>query len=520
MAKCPICRSNRFRRDQGTGLRFCANGHQQRTARQIEVGDDEMIGGGRQRKFRRARRAKKVVFAKGFRGATTLFLFEAFQLMLKAQVQAVIDVCGLPPLLEATVRDLWLMYVSKQGIKTSKAMKAKLAADKRKRGSGGARNKTAAAEGPVVNSILSPSYQLVFLYLGCLQLHLPVLLADVIKWADAGQIPYINALDNLPPEFLLHVSRNSLALKLFRKSPVPTMTTLRKRTQALMNLYQTMGIVFPEINSPLILLRLVKVFKIPPELYICSEIVRMVIGYVEGGSIHSNSNNKARPEILVVAYLIVAMNMCYSMDQHKRHIFISWITNLPALDSLMDNIKLQLHKERAQAMNKRTISDLDSEFRGYVDDFAVYCRDYLFDKPRLNAHKWGFQKIVEGLEEPNGSSLSSSTRQETFQKPRLRHQLEKCIDDPQTQYSTKLPKIPTSDATAADGGQGGPFRIQSIADLNDVMGEVDAHYATLIEFGSRVLIVDGKLVLKAVGAVEKGLARLVDLFELQNQMQE
>ncbi|KAJ3018206.1 UNVERIFIED_CONTAM: Pol I core factor CF [Siphonaria sp. JEL0065] len=511
MARCPICRSNRFRRDQGTGLRFCANGHQQRTARQIEVGDDEMIGGGRQRKMRRARKAKKVVFAKGFRDATTLLLFEAFQLMLKAQVRSLVEKMGFPVLFETVVRDLWLMYVSEQGIKTTKAMRSSVSR-KRRFGNRGKNGKQA----PLVNYILSPSYQLVFLYLGCLRLQLPVLLADVIKWADAGKIPYINALDNLPSEFLQYVSRQSLSFKLFIKTSTPTMSALRKRTTALKSVFTAMGVTFPEMNAPLILLRLVKAFKVPPELYVCSQIVRMVMGYVEGGMINSKSNNKTRPEVLLVAYLIVSINICYSQEQSKRRVFISWITNLPALSSILDNINLELHKDRALALNKRTLNDLDSEFRGYINEFTTYCKDYLFDRPRINANKWGFQKVVDGLEVP----LLVGDNQPKFSRPPLKHQLEPFLNNTQIQFSTKLSSTPSDDDVEADNDdfEDCKFNIKSVANLNDVMGEVDSHFASLIDFGSKVLIVDGRIVLKAVVAVEKGLAQLVELFELQNQI--
>ncbi|ORY48619.1 hypothetical protein BCR33DRAFT_40242 [Rhizoclosmatium globosum] len=398
MAKCPICRSTKFRRDGGTGLRFCSNGHQQRTARQIEVGDDDaMVGGLRLRRLKRGRRTKKVVFAKGFRAATSLFLFETFQLILKAQVLALVESeASFPRELETIVRDLWLMYVSHQGITGTKGMKEKAAKKRKAAQEAGETDST-----PILKFVLASVYQLSFLYLGCLQLRLPVLLADVLQWADTSRIPYLNALDTLPDDYFSFVSRQALAFKLFQKKNVPTMELIRKRTMTLMNIFESMGVTFPEMNTPLILVRLVKKFRVPPELYVCAEIVRMVMGYVEGGFVKSSSNHKIRPEVLLIACLIVSIKICYSMEMPERNVFISWISNLPTLGSLIESMKLQIHKDKAEAMNKRTYEELDSQFQGYVNEFAVYCRDYLFDKPRLNAHRYGFQKVVEGLSHRN-----------------------------------------------------------------------------------------------------------------------
>ncbi|KAJ3066237.1 Pol I core factor CF [Podochytrium sp. JEL0797] len=498
MAKCSVCRSSHFRRDPGTGLRFCANGHQQRTARQIEVGDDEtLLAGARLRKTRRARKARKVRFAKGFRGATPLLLFEAFQLSLRAQAKALCELKGVPPLLETIVRDLWLIYVSKQGITTSKKMRENVAA-KRKRAKEAPHSENAAnlnKDSPLVNYILAPAYQLVFIYLACVQLRLPVLLADVIKWADSGTIPYLNALDSLPPDFLQYVSRHALAMKLFRKSSVPTHTSLRKRTTALISVFAACGVTFPEPNTPLILLRWVKALNVPPELYVCAEIVRMVLGFVEGGGIKSRSNNRVRKDVVLVSCLIVAIKMCYSMEKVERTVFISWISNLPTLESITDSIKLYIHKERAASLNKRTAGDFDSQFHGSVGKFATYCRDYFFDKPRLNVSKWGFQKIIEGLE-----PTSPPPPEPPLPSPPLRHPLAPYINAPDTTFTTDP----------------GSFKIKHLVDLHDVMGEVDESFATLIELGSRLVMVDGRVILKGVGAVERGLEGLVDLFEMQN----
>ncbi|KAJ3092338.1 hypothetical protein HK100_006964 [Physocladia obscura] len=272
---------------------------------------------------------------------------------------------------------------------------------------------------------------------------------------------------------------------------------------SLKTLYATScGIVFPEINRPLILLRLVKTYKLPLEIYVCAEIVRSII--------ELDHFKALRAEVLMVSCLIVAIRMCYSLEKSKRNIFISWLTNLPSLDSLLKSIKLQLHRDRALAMNKRTLTDLDSEFNGYANEFLLYCKNYLFEKPRIQPHYHGMRVVVDEL---NINSQQNLSLNEKFsaQPQEPQHQLDSAIigDPSSCIFSTNFP--PASD----DANSYPMFNIKRIADVADTVGEVEYALADLIDFGSKVLILDGRVVLKGVVAVEKALGHLVELIEMQ-----
>ena len=101
--------------------------------------------------------------------------------------------------IQKCVRDLWLIYVSKQGIRAGHNTYVKIGKDA---------NKSQIH----LRFVLKPSYHLVFLYLGCSMLRLPVLLSDVIK-----QVLSPTSLKCQLIVTLLH-KKDGLNLDLFRTS--------------------------------------------------------------------------------------------------------------------------------------------------------------------------------------------------------------------------------------------------------------------------------------------------------------
>ncbi|KAI8610759.1 hypothetical protein BC830DRAFT_1172467 [Chytriomyces sp. MP71] len=498
---CPVCRVTKFRRDS-TGLRFCVNGHQMRSTGHVEVGDDEIQAGARLRRIAKKRKAR-LVFAKGFRAATPLLLFEALQLSLKAQVLALINKRGFPPEIEHIVRDLWLAVVTRQGI-VERASRSSATKNRQ------AQNQSTATQytNKQPRILMTPNIQLLLIYLGCKHLRLPVMLCDVYRWAESGVIPFLNALDNLPSDFLQYVARHALAMKLFQKFSMPSLTHLQAELVTLTSVFKTMDIQFPPMNRPLILLRLVKDFKIPLELYVATEYVwEALYRYLQQQ--HRQNFSiwlKSKPEMVLMSCLIVAIRICYSLQPSERHVFISWLSNLPPIDDLLDKMKAATHAR--ESLSKRTAADFDSTFQDSLHTFTQYCRNYLFDKTRLNTGLYGFHAVIDGIlpsdedddamdtQLPHSPTPAASTSRPA---KRAKHALADL--DPSRTYTTTPP---------AKG-----FKLSTPSDAQDSAGHVDAWFAELVECGSRMLVVDGKVLLQAIVAVEKGLEEVVGLFESQ-----
>ncbi|KAJ3227434.1 Pol I core factor CF [Chytriomyces hyalinus] len=498
--KCPICRTKRFRRDKDSGLRFCINGHQMRGTGHVEVGDDEIKSGARLRRVPKKRKAK-LVFLKGFKTATPLLVYEAFQLSLKAQVRALIDKKGFPPSLEIIVRDLWLAFVSTQGLNDYAARKLNS-------------SKPRSLRAPMMR--LNRNIQLHLIYMGCRLLRLPFLLSDVLKWADSGDIPFLNALDALPSDFMQHVSRHRLSFLLFKKSSLPTLSILTLELTRLQRVFRNLGISLPAINRPLVLLRMIKAFNVPLELYPCTEIIWSAIGYSQGLNVFFNESVH-RPELLLLSCLIVSIRILYSFKNSKRLVFVSWLSNLPPIDELLASMKIEMHKQRAWCWSKRTLTDLDSDFHGGISTFASYCQDYLFDKTRLNNYRHGFHAIVEGIL-PSGHNDQNASQWNfgLSQRPPMKHALDEYLK-PSTETTNANSMDLESDWFFTTETPESGFLMDAVLEVNDAMGEVDAEFAELIDVGSKYLLLDGRLVLNCVCRVENTLLDLVELFDIQTR---
>ncbi|KAJ2743849.1 hypothetical protein GGI20_003426 [Coemansia sp. BCRC 34301] len=111
---CPVCGTRRMG-SREDGRVMCKNGHEQ--AGVVEEETENIIEGSTRRRvktgiarFNRRREARE----RRLYGAPARFMFvEAFQLILKAQVTALVRNHGAPEALIGVVQNLWLLYVSK-----------------------------------------------------------------------------------------------------------------------------------------------------------------------------------------------------------------------------------------------------------------------------------------------------------------------------------------------------------------------------------------------------------------------
>ncbi|KAJ3205047.1 Pol I core factor CF [Entophlyctis luteolus] len=402
--------------------------------------------------------------------ATPFIIYEAFQLCLKALTQALISNLDFPPEIETVVRDLWLIFVTKQGIRTW----------------AGIIYRRKIRKGLIW---LNQIQLLGFIYLGCRILRLPFLVADVLRWAESGAIPFLNALDILPSEFLRTVSRKCLLYVLSAHRIPPAFKLIRVIEDVKVDLMSE-GVSFPEINRPLILIRLIQTYRLPPEIYVCTEILFSVL---RDDKIPYAENMEMR----LISCLIIAIRI-------------------------------------SQSMSTLTVEGLEADFGDHRNDFLFYCQNYIFENDSSESSSFlffsfNFQlnspfflfgltqgeapiqyldvRVDEIFDRNTELGLPSLRRSPRFPQP-VPHALESVAENAsEIDFRT----TPATDQTVRRP----QFEIKSFTDLRDTSGAVDRQFADLMEFASHVLSQDSRVIARAVVKVEGVLHRKAELMDIQ-----
>ncbi|KZW04227.1 hypothetical protein EXIGLDRAFT_758523 [Exidia glandulosa HHB12029] len=118
MAKrCPICRSKQWRREMGTGLVVCSEGHVLQNYRNETTEQGDAPGHALKRLRLRSNRKKKAKLSRAdpnlYRGARATYLyFQCLQLLLRKQIVVLVERWKLPPEFETLCRDIWAVNLA------------------------------------------------------------------------------------------------------------------------------------------------------------------------------------------------------------------------------------------------------------------------------------------------------------------------------------------------------------------------------------------------------------------------
>ncbi|KAI8587403.1 hypothetical protein BDZ88DRAFT_454069 [Geranomyces variabilis] len=313
---CPVCRSRRYRKD-ASGFYVCEFGHQLINYVE-EQGDDEADAASNARR----RDKKKRSLSKRPKANTTEFarlvpfsmICETFQFSLRLQVQSLIQKQDLPKELEHVVLDLWCAYLTATSVdmddrqarradwsSTSRASsrassygassgdesasgaesersvtttpRRKLGRRARSRtpsqapsgGDASSGGETDREHEPQAARDVHPAYSLIFCFLGCLMLRLPITLRDLQRWASEGSIMYFGTAQHLPSEL---TSRFFLQATQLEVKNVPTIDFLEAHTSSIKTLLGShFSIKFPTRNRPLFWLRIIRHLQLPTSFY-------------------------------------------------------------------------------------------------------------------------------------------------------------------------------------------------------------------------------------------------------------
>ncbi|CEG78014.1 hypothetical protein RMATCC62417_12678 [Rhizopus microsporus] len=412
---CPICQTTKFRRSGDTGL-VCKYGHKVLGVQREEAEDDFYGGGGRTRKRIRTVEETKDLTATQVASYEYLIIQFALQVITRSMVEDL----DFSPEIEATVREFWLLYISKSQFEMEGAYEIE---DHERREQ--EKNKSnlsdfglsteevhtlealdifddtddsdddhyEAKDGndPSVNPIFRqprpwPKARytdvIVFIYLACIYLRYPILLNDLILMCKTGRLPYLH-MQKLVPDDLL----SSLSLHVTEKMTyVPTLDRLRKRVYRYARCFFIhCNLELPDVNIPLYLDRFCSYYFLPVEGYYHALFLfqKYREKHLQTLSISRRScHNKIDFTTLLIASVIATTKLMYSIDGSKKDLdkaseFDIYTSKQAWLKKIRNNIKLwQARLDKLDTMNL-IIEKLKERSRAY----SLSVRDS--DKPAM-----------------------------------------------------------------------------------------------------------------------------------------
>ncbi|CAJ0648346.1 9810_t:CDS:10, partial [Entrophospora sp. SA101] len=391
---CPQCKTRTWYPDAIGGM-ICKFGHQLVNF-QVQVGDLSGIG-----RITRSRRQKKgkssssggMKFARNDPKEKIKLILLAFQYSLRLQLDALINKMGFPPELEHVVRQLWTLYVNKhKAIETIKNL---------------SRNNTYEL-GNLSEEEFRELYELkainllIILYLGMAWLRLPVTL-----WVLSKELPYLNIRKDLPDSIKLHLGLSRL--KTFEPSDLVPCSTLHKLEYSFTQVYKLhYGIIFPEINMPLILYQYIRDLVLP-------ELGQLLnINLYPDQTFQSN-----RPVVILMALLVIVIKIVYGLDDESRipNKYDKFMYYLPTFDQWVKKLG-EVQQNLSDNRIPWEYTDLKEWINKSPDTYVKYCDDFFQEKNRfapkpLNSKIERLRKRERDLEGNNSDDIDNEDEKET-----------------------------------------------------------------------------------------------------------
>ncbi|CAJ0843922.1 14409_t:CDS:10, partial [Entrophospora sp. SA101] len=369
---CPQCKTRTWYPDAIGGM-ICKFGHQLVNF-QVQVGDLSGIG-----RITRSRRQKKgkssssggMKFARNDPKEKIKLILLAFQYSLRLQLDALINKMGFPPELEHVVRQLWTLYVNKhKAIETIKNL---------------SRNNT---------------YEL-----GNLS----------EEWVLSKELPYLNIRKDLPDSIKLHLGLSRL--KTFEPSDLVPCSTLHKLEYSFTQVYKLhYGIIFPEINMPLILYQYIRDLVLPVEFYVITKELGQLlnINLYPDQTFQSN-----RPVVILMALLVIVIKIVYGLDDESRipNKYDKFMYYLPTFDQWVKKLG-EVQQNLSDNRIPWEYTDLKEWINKSPDTYVKYCDDFFQEKNRfapkpLNSKIERLRKRERDLEGNNSDDIDNEDEKET-----------------------------------------------------------------------------------------------------------
>ncbi|KAJ9666891.1 hypothetical protein H2201_003025 [Coniosporium apollinis] len=322
------CPSRRFRRREDAYY-YCSNGHQQTLAGPAEGEDEDNF-----RQQGRVQRAKREKVERDERtvlsgsAAFELYIL-CYQLILRKQVWFLVHSKGYPADLEKALHHLWSLRLRKLSPKLSTDADA----------SSETHSQLFSSQSEAETSDTDTSYNrrrrakheystasmprlidtLALLYLSMLILRLPPSLADLLRWANSGELAYYRAIRDVPREM-----RHGLPVQYAHALDPDALLrpdALRMAVQRLVGAYgRDFGFEVPGVNVPLLLWRYVGELGMPLDVYPAARRVGGMVGYGFGfpnGPVKTGKRKKVTdaPEVQLMGCVVVAVKILFPFHE-------------------------------------------------------------------------------------------------------------------------------------------------------------------------------------------------------------
>lgn len=157
-------------------------------------------------------------------------------------------------------------------------------------------------------------------YLGIITLRLPVTPGDIRSWVSNEKLAYMRAIKLVPPEMRAKLPAN------YRAILDPRTILSYERFYSVVNnlkfsLHKEYGVVWPSLNHPLLLFRLLKELALPLELYDATIRLARYLGldFTFPTDTQSRLGVRHFPEAQVVGCLAVCVKLFYPFDNTERY---------------------------------------------------------------------------------------------------------------------------------------------------------------------------------------------------------
>ncbi|EPS36617.1 hypothetical protein H072_9896 [Dactylellina haptotyla CBS 200.50] len=345
------CRSRFYHLEDGQWT--CSNGHVQEGRLDIREDDEYQPRKGDRRIVEReeSQPAEEKFFTgrKGF----TLFL-QAFQLILRKQVEWLIQDRHFPAEFQLLVRDLWTLRL--EAIFSDRSSRAPSSSGYTSRASqSGAESEASASQGNISERETTASqgsgmsiYQsqassrsrsrsrsasrgrrasrrskeptpklidtLGMLFIACMLLRLPIEITMLHQWVAQQDIIYFRAITHLPEDMLAKMEVKWK--RKFEPKVLPTAEVVRKAVYLSIRYYHAkFGIIVPRIAAELLVTNWVLDFGCPPEVYpAIFNLAKLIDLPLQYDASASQLNLVDCPDLQIMALLVISLKLCYGLD--------------------------------------------------------------------------------------------------------------------------------------------------------------------------------------------------------------
>ncbi|KAI2781132.1 hypothetical protein F4815DRAFT_492891 [Daldinia loculata] len=393
-------------------IRYCRNGHRLEGFAEHE-GDEDAFG--TQGKVSRKKKEPKKKIAVKLAGDEGRELYlEVLQLILLRQVWWLVREKGFPEDFEEIVRALWALRVRNLPLMESGGGTRRRKGDVSEESDGYASSAplfSSQSEGTGAESSafdLSDATTatwapnagrrwklpklvdtLALCYLGCLVRRLPATTADLCGWAQKGELDFLAAFNNIPRN-----ARDRLPAEYHRalqvRDHIPAGRLQASVQELVISFKVNFDTIFPPINYPPILVRLITELTLPVEIYLVvkciTEILKTDYSYPIGGKKIRTMDN---PEVLLLALVVVSAKLLYPLDGVER---------LPRSHHDPRSMTIDWGKWQ-ESMQNDTVESSSTLLRG--EEYQVTPEDALtMEKGKMDDFMDWFEKMWIGDGEP------------------------------------------------------------------------------------------------------------------------